>query len=123
MTKTVYTKAELKNALKAGERQFLCKGELAKTLIRKRKMRKGATVASLLAGVGCLAAAPFTFGSSLGIGAGIIATGFTIGTLTMSAGELAIVCGTALAALGIGMRCKVRCGYFSDGSVGLNVEP
>lgn len=120
---TVYTKNELKNALKAGERHFLCKGELAKTLIRKRKMRRGAKVAGILAGIGCIAAAPFTFGSSLGVGAGIIATGFTLGTLTMSAGELAIICGTALAALGISMRCKVRCGYFSDGSVGLNVEP
>lgn len=121
--RTVYNKKELKNALKAGEKHILCKGEIARTFIRRRKMRKGATVAGILAGVGCFAAAPFTFGSSLGIGAGFIATGLTAGSLTMSAGELAIICGTFLAALGIGMRCKVHCGYNSDGSVELNVEP
>lgn len=127
--RTVYTKSELKAALKAGEKHILCKGTVAKALCGKKRVRKVAIGSTILAGVvglASLAAAPFTLGTSLGAGAaataGIVATGLTAGTLTMSTVELAIICGTSLGALGLLVGRGVHVKYNSDGSANLDIE-
>lgn len=87
--KTVSTKKELEKAIIQGEKHFLLKGDLAKQIIKKKQRSKAAKIGGgILAGVGVLAAIP-TGGASLGV----TAMGLTIGTVTMSAAELAIIFG------------------------------
>lgn len=113
--RTVSTEEQFKEALEQREKKILCKGEVAKKFqqIKKRKkMAKTGGIAIALAG---LAAAPFTGGISL---AGT-AMGLTVGALTISAGELAIILGAAVAIYGISRGCKIT--FNSDGTV--TVEP
>lgn len=87
--KTVSTKKELEKAIIQGEKHFLLKGDLAKQIIKKKQRSKAAKIgAGILAGVGVLAAIP-TCGASLGA----TAIGLTMGTLTVTAAELAIIFG------------------------------
>lgn len=87
--KTVSTKKELENAIIQGEKHFLLKGDLAKQIIKKKQRSKAAKIGSgILAGIGVLAAIP-TGGASLGA----TAIGLTMGTLTVTAAELAIIFG------------------------------
>ena len=99
---TVYTEYELKNALERGEKKVLCKGELGRKLAaeiekcKKKKRNLGIAAAGAVAlGV---AAAPFTGGASLIPG---VAAGLTIGTVTITIGELALILGAALAGIAI----------------------
>lgn len=122
----VTNKEELKNAIKAGERHFLCQGRLAEELrqrYRVRKVVKGSSLAFCLAAVACLTAAPFSGGTSLiGLsalaGAGAVATGLTVGSVTISATELAIFCCAILALLGH----KVHLTFHHDGTIGLDID-
>lgn len=108
--KTIRTKEELEIAIKNGERKFLCQGVLGETLKqvleREQKKKKTATVLGSLAVIGGIAAIPFTGGvSAIGAAAAI---GLTIGALTISLGELALILGAALAAYGISKNRKVK---------------
>lgn len=114
---TVYTKEELAKAIENRTPQILCKGEVAKEFVNKKKRKKLATVAGAAMIVGGIAALPFTGGTSA---AGIVAgAGLTVGTVVISTTELAIICGTIIALAGILKGAKIT--YNADGSV--VVEP
>lgn len=111
----VYTTTELEEAIKAGETKLLAKGELAGK-IRKRKERKRR---SLIGGLALflvgLVALPFTWGASTPLLLGGL--GLTIGSVTISAAELAILVGGSIAIIGL---CKDYTITFNpDGSVTL----
>ena len=121
--KTVYTKEQLEETLKKGEKA-LVKGSLASEIRKKyetrKKVRKGAAIAGGAIAVAGIVAAPFTGGTSLaGTAVGLGAMGLTIGTITISIGELALLLGAGLAAYGIYKKCKVT--FNKDGSV--TIEP
>lgn len=117
---TVFTKSELARALEQGNTATV-KGSLA-TEIRQRyetrkKVKTGATIASVAMIVAGIAAIPFTAGASVG---GMLA-GFTAlgGAVSISAAELAIITGGLIAAYGIAKGARVKLN--NDGSV--TVEP
>lgn len=114
---TVYTKQELAKAIESKTPQILCKGEVAKDFINKKKRKTFAKIAGAAMVVGGIAALPFTGGASA---AGIVAgAGLTVGTVVISTTELAIICGTILGLAGILTGAKVT--FNTDGSV--IVEP
>ena len=121
--KTVYTKEELAETLKKGE-TALVKGSLAseirEKLEKRKKVRKSTAIAGATIAVAGVVAAPFTGGTSLaGTAVGLGAMGLTLGTITISIGELALLLGAALAAYGIYRGCKIT--FNKDGSI--TVEP
>ena len=121
--KTVYTKEQLEETLKKGE-TALVKGSLASEIRKKYetkiKVRKRTRIAGGAIAVAGIVAAPFTGGTSLaGTAVGLGAMGLTIGTITISIGELALLLGAGLAAYGIYKGCKVT--FNKDGSV--TIEP
>ena len=121
--KTVYTKEQLEETLKKGE-TALVKGSLASEIRKKYetkiKVRKRTRIAGGAIAVAGLVAAPFTGGTSLvGSAVALGAMGLTLGTITISIGELALLLGAALAAYGIYKNCKVK--FNMDGSV--TIEP
>lgn len=87
--KTVSTKAELEQALKAGETHLMLKGELSKAVSKKKSRSKAAKIGGAVLAVGGVLAAIPTGGASLGA----TAFGLTIGTVTITAAELAILLG------------------------------
>ena len=101
---TERSKQELEVALKNKTASVRIEGPYAKTFANAvRSRRRKAKVAigfGALAVIGCLAAAPFTGGASLaGIVMGATAMGLTIGTVTISTAELAMILGFAAYAL------------------------
>lgn len=112
MSKTVYTKDEMRRALAAGERTIIAKGELAQEIRNKSKRSKGAKIGGGILAVGGILAAPFTGGTSLAA----TAAGLTIGTITISVAELAILVGGAVAITAIVKGCK-NVTFNPDGSV------
>ena len=121
--KTVYTKDQLEETHKKGETAFV-KGSLASEICEKYKTRKKVCKSTAIAGgaiaVAGIVAAPFTGGTSLaGTAVGLGAMGLTIGTITISIGELALLLGAGLAVYGIYKKCKVT--FNKDGSV--TIEP
>ena len=121
--KTVYTKEELAETLKKGE-TALVKGSLASEIRKKyetrKKVRKSTAITGGAIAVAGLVAAPFTGGTSLvGSAVALGAMGLTIGTITISIGELALLLGASLAAYGIYKNCEVK--FNMDGSV--TIEP
>lgn len=97
---TVTTKEELELALNNKEASILIKGELAKTMRKKKKIKK----ATILSGAGIILAGvaliPFTGGASLAAST----IGFTVATggttIAATTAEIAILSGVA--ALGLG---------------------
>lgn len=97
---TVTTKEELELALNTKEASILIKGELAKTMRKKKKIKK----ATILSGAGIILAGvaliPFTGGASLTAST----IGFTVATggttIAATTAEIAILSGVA--ALGLG---------------------
>ena len=121
--KTVYTKEQLEETLKKVE-TALVKGSLASEIRKKYetkiKVRKRTRIAGGAIAVAGLVAAPFTGGTSLvGSAVALGAMGLTLGTITISIGELALLLGAALAAYGIYKNCKVT--FNKDGSI--TIEP
>lgn len=113
--KTVYSTAELEEAIKAGETKLLLKGEIAE-MIRKRKARKKRTlIGGLALAAAGLVALPFTWGASTPLLIGGL--GLTIGTVTISAAELAILVGGSIAIIGLCRDYTIT--FNSDGSVTL----
>lgn len=114
---TVRTKQELEVALKNKATSIRIEGPYAKEFantIRSRK-RKAKSAKKIAMGVGALvliggiAAAPFTGGVSLaGSVAGATAMGLTVGTITISTAELAMILG--FAAYAINKKYKIKIG-------------
>lgn len=118
---TVYTKEELEQALRAKESHIRIKGELAEVIKKKVKRQKTAKkigIGTAAIGAAALIAAPLTGGASLIAGAGATAMGLTVGTVTITVAELAILVGgtVAITALLKGYK-KVKMN--SDGSIEL----
>ena len=113
----VRTKEELQEAVKNKTTSIRIEGPYAKEFantIRSRK-RKAKTAKKIAMGVGALAliggiaAAPFTGGVSLeGSVAGATAMGLTVGTITISTAELAMILG--FAAYAINKKYKIKIG-------------
>ena len=111
---TVYTEEELKRAFANKEGKIICQGKLAEKLQRKRRVRKNLKCGGVLLALAGIAAIPFTGGTSA-VATAVGVSALTIGTVTISAVELAIILGFALAAYGIHKNCKVK--FNKDGSV------
>ena len=120
---TVTTKEELELALKNKEANILVKGDLAKAMQKKRKIKKTAIISGagmILAGVALI---PFTGGASITA----TVSGFSVATaagttIAASTAEVAILSG--LAALGLGTICisllkEYSFEYTQDGGVKL----
>lgn len=90
------------------------------TVSKKRKHKRIAIIDIVVHAVLGAVAIPFTGGASTGI----IAMGLTIGTVTISTAELAIICGTVIATAGILKGGKVNFKVNAkDGSVEVEFEP
>lgn len=121
---TVRSKQELEKAMKQEASEIKFVGPYATTLAKKVEKKKtlskkaaGGAILAGLFGIGCLVAAPFTAGASL-LGEGLVASaigagaaGLTIGTITITTTELAILCGTALAALALKLGYDAKITY------------
>lgn len=121
---TVRSKQELEKAMKQETSEIKVVGLYATTLAKKVEKKKtlskkaaGGTILAGLFGIGCLVAAPFTAGASL-LGEGLVASAIgagaielTIGTITITTTELAILCGTALAALALKLGYDAKITY------------
>lgn len=119
---TVTTKEELELALKNKEAYILIKGDLAKLIKKKRKIKKTAMLTSVaLLAVG-VALIPFTGGSSMLPTMGFVYTSAAGSVLSISAGEFAMISG--ILALGLGTVCvallkEYSFEYTSDGDIKL----
>lgn len=119
--RTVYTEKEFEQALKDRERRILAKGDVAERLRSEKKKNKkkaaaiGAATAAVATGV---ALAPLTGGLSAGVGVAIGA-GLTIGTVTITAADLAVIFGGTIGIIGVTKGFRVT--FNADGSV--IVEP
>lgn len=142
----IRTEEQLVIAITAGEEHILCKENLAKRLMMEHglgsKMVRQNTRTKrkrLLAGILCiasLAAVPFTAGTSLGMGAviggstlagataiaglGSVATGLTIGPLTMSSKELLTICGAFVTAKALDKLYEI---HFNNGAFQIDAIP
>ena len=104
--RTVRTEEELKSAFASRESKIIVKGPMAEKMNKKAKTKKAARIGGIALVVASLAALPFTGGASAaGVAAG----------LTVSAGELAILCGFALTMYGIHKGSKVKYRMTSEG--------
>lgn len=120
---TVRTKEELEQALKNNQGSSIrVEGPYAKTVAnqcRKKKVGTAAMVGGVLAVLGGIAAAPFTGGASLAGSAAVAAAlGLTIGTVTISAAELAMILGVT--AFAISRNYKIKIG---KGDTYVELEP
>ena len=110
--RTVYTQNELEEAIKAHEEKILCKGEIAKEIKNRKKTTNAAKIAGIAIAAGGLLAIPVTGGLS----SGLSLMGLTVGTVTLTTAELAIIIGGGLAALRIclmGLKVSIN----KDGTV------
>jgi hypothetical protein len=113
--KTVYSKEEFAKAIKSGETHIMVKGVLAETLLKRRRRKKAALIGGGIIFLAGLAAAPFTGGASAVAGATALTV--TAGTVTVcvTAAELAILCGTGLAAYGLYKDRKIKLAFRPEG--------
>lgn len=98
MAKTVYSKAEMRQALEADASVIIAKSELAQEIRKICKPMKGAKQGSELLAAGSLLAAPFAAGVSLAI---TLAAGLVIGSASISAAKFAMMLGGTAAVSGI----------------------
>lgn len=111
--KVVYTTTELEEAIKAGETKLLAKGELAERIRKQKKRKKRTLIGGLALTAAGLVALPFTWGASTPLLLGGL--GLTIGTVTISAAELAILVGGSIAIIGLYKGYNIT--FNPDGSV------
>lgn len=109
----VRTKDELQEAIKNKVDSIRIEGPYAGIVAQKirsrKKVKKMAMGVGALALVGGVVAAPFTGGVSLaGSVAGATAMGLTVGTITISTAELAMILG--FAAYAINKKYKIKIG-------------
>lgn len=115
----VKSQAELKSAMARKEKHIRIEGPFAKELYNKiqkrKKIRKGALISGGVLALGGLLAAPFTGGGSLlGSATGLSMMGFTaatVGSITITTAELAIICGTGIAFYAIYKGAKIKFHY------------
>lgn len=112
---TVHSKSELRSAMDKKEKKIRIVGPYAKELYDKMQKKKKIKKASLITGgaliIGGILAAPFTGGASLaGTGAGLTMAGATIGTISLTTAELAIIvgAGSSIALYGIYKGSKMK---------------
>ena len=114
---TVNNRQDLEQALKRKESRIIIVGSLADEIREKakskQKKKKVAKAASAAAIAGGIIAAPFTAGTSLAA----TAAGLTVGALTITAAELAIIIGGAVAMYGLSKGYNVE--FKADGNVRL----
>lgn len=91
--KHIFNETQLENALNSGEREVILHGEIAEKFARQVKAKRRAKTGGILLAIGGIIAAPLTGGLSL---PGAIA-GITVGTISMSTAELAILAGCVVA--------------------------
>lgn len=105
---TVTTKEALKKAINDQEDKILIQGELARKIIKQKKIKKWTLISSIsLAGTG-LVLAPFTGGSSLGLTVHGLTVATASGTaISASVAEVAIIMGF----LGITISIALLKGY------------
>ncbi len=126
--KTVYTKEELQQALENREEKIEVRGELAQKIYRnakrKKLIRSSAGLIGVLAIIGGIALTPVTGGASLvGAAAGLTATGLIAGTITLTATEILILCGSAIVLAAILKEAKVTFQRDDDGRITVIIEP
>lgn len=102
----VYSKKELQKAIANNEKSILVCGAYAQEMKTKYQRHKKAKKGSLIAGgalaLAGLVAIPFTGGvSGAATATGIGMMGLTIGTVTLTAAELAIIAGFGLGVIGV----------------------
>ena len=119
---TVSTKQELISAIERRETQIIATGEIAASIRRKVKVKKGAKVGGLVLAIGGLLAIPFTGGVS----AGLTAAGLTCltGVATLTGTQILILCGivgvTAMGLSGKLKTCEVE--FMPNGPVKLRLQ-
>jgi hypothetical protein len=108
----VYSKKELQKAIANNEKSILVCGAYAQEMKtkyqRRKKNKKGNLIAGGALALAGLVAMPFTGGASgaaTAVGAGMM--GLTIGTVTLTAAELAIIAGFGLGVIGVVKGFKV----------------
>lgn len=116
---TVTTKEELEKALKSKEKEILVEGEIAKKIVRKKKMKKGALIAGGVSVLGGIALLPFTGGAS----AIAIAQGLTVGGVTITTAEAALGAGAILSVASLALLRNYEIEYEStkDGKYGRTI--
>ncbi len=102
----VYSKKELQKAIANNEKSILVCGAYAQEMKTKYQRHKKAKKGSLIAGgalaLAGLVAIPFTGGvSGAATATGIGMMGLTIGTVTLTTAELAIIAGFGLGVIGV----------------------
>lgn len=121
---TVYSKEEFNSAVKAGEKKIVVKGafaeELKKKATRQKRAKKGAIIGGVGIVLGGLALAPFTGGASAA-GAIAGATALTVGSLSMTTAELAIIVGGGIAMTSL-IKGYKRIKFNADGSVTIEMD-
>ena len=128
---TVYTKEELAKAIENKTPIILCKGDVANEITKEYLDKRKKNSPGILAGIAMIAAGtvalPFTGGMSaagIAAGAGIAAiaarAGLKLGPIEMSPTELAIICGTIIAVVGILKGARV---IFKPNESSVIVEP
>ncbi len=90
----VRTKEELKKAIKEGEHQIMVEGEYSKVLQKKLENKKKIGLAGVGIALLGIIAIPFTGGASA-----IPVVGLTVGTVTVTVAELALILGFGLSAI------------------------
>ena len=119
---TVSTKQELISAIERREKQIIATGEIAASIRRKVKVKKGAKVGGLVLAIGGILAIPFTGGAS----AGLTAAGLTClsGAVTLTGTQILILCGivgvTAMGLSGKLKTCEVE--FMPNGPVKLRLQ-
>ena len=119
---TVSTKQELVSAIERREKQIIATGEIAASIRKKVKVKKGAKVGGLVLAIGGLLAIPFTGGAS----AGLTAAGLTCltGAATLTGTQILILCGivgvTAMGLSGKLKTCEVE--FMPNGPVKLRLQ-
>lgn len=105
----VYTQSDFENAIRNRQSEIIVGGELAQRIIEKYEAKKRKKRLGIALAIASIAAIPFTGGTSLAL------MGLTIGTVTISATELAILCGFILGLTGILKGAEIE--FRPDGTV------
>ena len=118
--RTVNSKSEFINAIKASEKRILCKAEAAKMLKKFNRKQKIVKATRIVATIASLATIPFTGGTSMVANAAVM--GLTANTVTISTAELVVLVGGSIAMVAVLKGRKLKCHYNADGSIEASVE-